>query len=257
MSLTEVKKYYPESLHSEGAFLLREYLQYVILELLFQSDYQDRFAFLEGTCLRIVHNNQRFSEDLDFDNFNLSETDFEAVSVLLKNGLLELGYEVEIRNVMRGAYHCYIRFPKLLYEQGLSPHKEAKIAINLDTEPQNFAFEPETLFLNKFDIFTPIKTTPLDLLLSQKFTAITYRKRAKGRDFFDVVFLLGMIKPNYDFLKCKLNVSNPEELKVHVLEVCDKLNFKELAKDVQPFLFQSNDVKKVLYFKEYFKNVDL
>ena len=257
MTLAEIQGFYPEKLHVHGAFLLREYLQYKILELLFQSDYQDKFVFLGGTCLRINHNNQRFSEDLDFDNFNLSENDFEKVSAILADGLRKQGYEIEIRNVMRGAFHCYIRFPKLLYELGLSAHREAKILINLDTEPQHFDFEPEISFLNKFDVFASIKTTPLDLLLSQKFTAITQRKRAKGRDFFDVVFLLGKTKPNYDFLEKRLNVSSPEELKVHILKVCEKLDFKELAMDVQPFLFDSKDITKVQFFKEYFKTVEL
>lgn len=73
MPLTEIRKSYPEGLHGRGEFLLREYLQYKILELLFTSPFAEKFAFLGGTCLRIVHDNQRFSEDLDFDSFNLSQ----------------------------------------------------------------------------------------------------------------------------------------------------------------------------------------
>jgi len=70
MTLEEIKSFYPSPLQQRGAFLLREYLQYKILALLFDSAYANKFAFLGGTCLRIVHSNQRFSEDLDFDNFN-------------------------------------------------------------------------------------------------------------------------------------------------------------------------------------------
>ena len=68
LSLSEIQTYYPAHLQHRGEFLLREYLQYKILELLFESNYALKFSFLGGTCLRIIHNNNRFSEDLDFDN---------------------------------------------------------------------------------------------------------------------------------------------------------------------------------------------
>ena len=256
MSLTEIKSFYPDFLHNRGEFILREYLQYKILEIIFKSDYAQKFAFLGGTCLRINHNNQRFSEDLDFDNFDLTSTDFDQVSDLIENALTEQGYKVEIRNVKRGAYHCYIRFPGILFETGLSSHKEAKILIKLDTEPQHFSFESIILYLNKFDVFTNILTTPLDILLSQKFTAITQRKRPKGRDFFDVIFLVSRTKPNYDFLKMKLDIANKTQLKEHLLETCKQFDFQFLANDVEPFLFYQKDIQRILSFTDYIKTVE-
>lgn len=257
MSLAEIRQSYPAELHSKSAFLLREYLQCKILELVFESRFASKFAFLGGTCLRIVHNNQRFSEDLDFDNFDLSESDFEAVSDLIRTGLERQGYRVEIRNVMRGAFHCYIRFPGILFEAGLSGHQEARILINLDTEPQGFGFEPNLFYLNRFDVFTGIRTTPLDLLLSQKILAMTGRKQAKGRDFFDAVFLLGKTKPNYLFLEKRLQISTPTDLKKHLLDLCQKLDFQALAADVQPFLFNPADVRRVSAFPDFLQNAEL
>ncbi len=236
---------------------MREYLQYKILELLFESHFATKFAFLGGTCLRIIHDNQRFSEDLDFDNFDLAASEFEEVSEFLKLGLERQGYTVEIRNVMRGAFHCYIRFPGLLYEAGLSGHREAKILINLDTEPQDFPFEPQPVFLNKFDVFTTVPCTPLDLLLSQKIVAMTQRRQPKGRDFFDTVFLCSRTRPNYEFLRDRLGISAPEALRNHLEEICRKNDFEQLAADVMPFLFKSADVKRVLLFPEFIKSVQL
>ncbi len=257
MSLTEIQSFYPKQLHSRGEFLLREYLQYKILEILFQGEYAGKFSFLGGTCLRIAHNSQRFSEDLGFDNFGLTEDDFNKVSESIKRGLEAQGYTVEIRNVISGAFHCYIRFPGLLFEAGLSGHREAKILINLDTEPQGFEFEPEQHFLNKFDIFTSIRTTPVDILLSQKFLAMTQRRQPKGRDFFDAVFLLGRTKPDYDFLKFRLGISTPEALREHLVNVCKQFDFQKLATDVQPFLFNPADVQRVMMFPEYIVKVPL
>lgn len=45
----------------------------------------------------------KFSEDLDFDNFQLSEEEFNGISRIVKSELEKSGYEVEIRNVMKGA----------------------------------------------------------------------------------------------------------------------------------------------------------
>jgi len=257
ISLSEIQKSFPANLQHRGSFMLREYLQYKILELVFTSAFAHKLAFLGGTCLRIVHNNQRFSEDLDFDNFGLTEADFSEVSRFVVEGLENEGYRVEMRNVVRGAYHCYIRFPGLLYETGLSNHKEARILINLDTEPQHFEFQPEQVFLNRFDIFTSISCAPLDLLLSQKICAITGRKQPKGRDFFDAVFLFGRTLPNYTFLDQKLGIANPVALRNHLRSVCLGLDFTALANDVQPFLFVPGDVKRVLHFPEYISSVVL
>lgn len=258
LGLSEIVKYYPENLRGFQRFIIREYLQYKILQIVFDNTtYANKLCFLGGTCLRLVHENTRFSEDLDFDNFNLSQKDFEGISSIIAKDLAKEGYEVEVKNVMRGAFHCYIRFPELLYKEGLSGHKEEKILIQLDTEPQHFDFRPERHILNKFDVFTEILTTPEDILLAQKFYAILNRPRPKGRDFFDVVFLLGKTKPNYDYLKLKVDIESPKALKSAILERCGKIDMAEMARDVAPFLFDSKDEKRVRLFVGYLKRVEL
>ncbi len=255
LSLNEIQKYYPEKLHVFKSFILREYLQYKILEIIFESKYAGKLCFLGGTCLRIVHNNTRFSEDLDFDNFDLSEADFIEIAKIIEKQLLRQGYELEIRNVFAGAFHCYVKFPKLLFNEGLSGYKEEKILIQLDTEPQQFEFEPERVILNKFDVFTSIITTPKDILLAQKFYALLNRKRKKGRDFFDIIFLMKTTRPNFDYLQQKIGINNEVELKEKVLKEISKTSLKEISKDVQPFLFNATDTKQIIYFKEYINQV--
>jgi hypothetical protein len=165
---------------------------------------------------------------------------------------------VEIKTVYKGAFHCYVRFPGLLFKEGLAGHQEQKILIQLDTEPQHFDFQPEKHILNKFDVFTEIPVTPLNLLLAQKFYAIVNRKRSKGRDFFDVIFLLSKdIKPNYDYLRMKLDIGDAKGLKFKILNVCSKLDMKAMADDVAPFLFNAVEAKKVELFEKYLKQVEL
>ena len=258
LTLSEIEKNYPENLRGFKRFILREYLQHKLLQILFDSEYANELCFLGGTCLRIVHGNSRFSEDLDFDNFTIAEDTFAKVSGILKKELEQEGYEVEIKTVFRGAYHCYIRFPEILYKEGLSAHREEKILIQLDTEPQHFNFVPEKYILNRFGVFTQIFITPLNLLLAQKFYAVCNRERNKGRDFFDIAFLLSLIdRPDYNYLEFKMGVSNEKQLKERIIEKCNSLKMEEMAQDVQPFLFNPKDLQKVLLFPELIKQAKL
>jgi len=251
-NLEEILKSYSPKLHIFERALLREYLQYKILNIIFsEAKWASMLCFLGGTCLRIVHNNLRFSEDLDFDNFGLSEKEFVEISQLIKTKLEEEGYELEIRNVTKGAFRCYIRFPKLLYSLGLSGYVEEKILIQLDSQSQKFDFRPQSFLLQKLDVFTEIFVTPPDLLLAQKFYAILNRKRSKGRDFFDVVFLLSKTNPNFDFLKKKAGIATSAELKNRILEFCKNISLKDMAEDVRPFLIQKTNVSQVELFDKF------
>ena len=257
LSIEKIKTFYPERLHHFDRFLFREYLQHKILEIVFESGFGSKLCFLGGTCLRIVHDNQRFSEDLDFDNLGLEKEDFERVVESIKRELEREGYTIEIRNVFRGAFHCFIKFPYILYENKLSGHRDEKVLIKLDAQAQRFSFQPETYILNKFDVFTPIYTTPLDILLAQKLFTICNRPRPKGRDFFDVTFLLPRTKPSYDYLTQKMEIRNGTQLREKILMACENINFDDMVADVRAFLFYPKDEKKIKLFTEYFKQVEL
>ena len=254
--IEQICSFYPEYLQSFKRNLLREYLQYKILEIIFSSKYGKRLSFMGGTATRIIYSNSRFSEDLDFDNLGVDKNDFEELSKLIQKRLKLEGYIIEIKNVFKDVYRSYIRIPKILFENKLSGHKEEKMLIQIDTEPQRFSYHPDKIIINKFDVFLRINVTPADILVSQKIYAIFKRKRAIGRDFFDVVFLLAKTKPNFDYLKLKLNIINMYGLKKKLLSRCKSLNFKILAKSVAPFLFIASDSKKVLYFYDYIKSLE-
>ena len=190
LNLNDILSFYPESLHPFKKNILKEYLQHQILDIIFSSPYANQLIFLGGTAIRITQNSPRFSEDLDFDNLKLTSSDFKKISHLIRQRLELNGYKIEIENVIKGAFHCYIKFPGLLYGTGLSPHQEEKILIQLDTEPQNYKFQPEKFLINKFGLFRYINTTPPAIILSQKICAAFQRRREKGRDFFDISYLM-------------------------------------------------------------------
>lgn len=253
-SLKEIEKYFPSKEQVFKRNIFREYLQYKILQIIYDSSFGPKLYFLGGTCLRIVHNNQRFSEDLDFDNIDLTQDDFDELTQSVKKKLELEGAKVEIKNIYKGAYRCYIRLPEILFENELSGYKEEKILIQLDTEPQHYDYEPNRAILNKFDVFTQILTTPADIILAQKLYAVFNRKTPKGRDFYDVVFLLSQYDPDYKYLNQKIGIDSRELLREKLIEKCETISFDELANDVKAFLINSDDVKKITLFVEYIKN---
>ena len=159
--------------------------------------------------------------------------------------------------VAKDAFHCDLRFPKLLYEQGLSPHQQEKILIQLDTVAQGFPYSPEVRILNKFDVFTEIRVTPSSVLLSQKIYTAVNRKRLKGRDFYDITFLLSKTRPDFGFTNQKMGIASPEGLREELLLRIEALDFDALAEDVAPFLIAKEQVKRVVKYKEFWKQVDL
>ena len=257
LSLLNIEKYYPINEQPFKKNILREYLQYKILEIIFNSKIGQNLSFIGGTILRIVYNNSRFSEDLDFDNFGLTEKEFTFLADEIKNGLELQGYKVEIKNVFKGAYRSYIKMPNILFNNNMSNLENEKILIQIDTTPQAFDYVRDLKILNKFDVFTQVYATPLDILLSQKIYAALNRSRAKGRDFFDIVFLFPKTKPNYEYLEKKLGIKNGQELKEALLAKTGDLDFNDLAKDVEPFLINGNDSKKVKLFREYITSLQL
>jgi len=237
-------------LHGFSLGILREYIQYKILETIYSSKFASKLVFLGGTALRIVYNNQRFSEDLDFDNLGLLKSEFEELSKLIQKSLQNEGYEVEIRNVYKKAFHCYIKIPDILYKEGLSNLPNQKITIRIDTTPQNYEYAPSLYLLDGFGVYQNIKVVPIELLMAQKFSAVLERKRAKGRDYFDLSFLFSKnVNLDMNYIDEKLRISNKEDLKLAVIKRISEENLEKLAKDVEKFLFNPKHISRVVNFE--------
>lgn len=257
LDFEQIKNQYPEHLRSFTRAILREYLQVKVLQAIFESKQAHQVTFIGGTALRILHDNQRFSEDIDLDHLGLSWDSFDEMVQRVARFLQLEGLMVEVRGVAKGAYHCYLRFPEMLYAQGLSPHLAHKLLIRLDSAAQGYDYQPEVRILNKFDTFTEVRIAPLALLLSHKLYSAVNRKRPKGRDFYDITFLLGRTKPDYGFLAQKLKVDSPDDLRKAILERIAAYDFEALARDVAPFLMDESQVKRVRLFRTFWEQVDI
>ncbi len=257
LDLEQIKDQYPAALQGYERAILREYLQYKILQAVFESKHASQISFMGGTALRILHGNNRFSEDIDLDNLGLSWQSFLDLSELVKRFLVREGFQIEIKNVSRNAFHCYLRFPEILFQQGLTSLPQEKILIQIDTVAQEYRYQPDIRLLNKFDVYSEIRVTPIDLLLSQKIFTAVNRKRAKGRDFFDISFLLSITKPDFGYLDQKMGINNANKLRIDFLDKIAGYNFNALAEDVAPFLINQAQINRVTKFKEFWQQVDL
>ena len=257
LDFEQVKAQYPEPLQGFERAILREYLQYKILQGAFESKRANRISFMGGTALRIVHGNMRFSEDIDLDNFGLTWEEFGDLVDMVQRSLALEGFEVTITMAEKAAYHCHIRFPNILFEQGISPLQQEKILIQIDTPAQGYDYQPEIKVLNKFDVFTEVRVTPLSILLSQEIYAAANRKRPKGRDFYDITFLLGQTMPDYGYLDKKLGFGTPEKLRSGFADKIAGYDFEALAGDVAPFLIRKEDRRRVTHFKVFWEQAQL
>jgi predicted nucleotidyltransferase component of viral defense system len=256
LDLPQILSFFPPHLRAFRVSALREYLQYKILASIFGRPHGRSLAFMGGTALRIIYGNPRFSEDLDFDNRGLDGEGLSALAASIRRDLERAGFRLEVKVITKGAWHVEIRFLELLAEMGLSGHREEKILVSIDLETQDFSYRPDPVIINRFDVFANVAAVPPDILLSQKIAAVFTRKRALGRDLYDIVFLFGKTRPNAAYLKDKLGFASLAEAKRELSAWAARRNLAALARDVEPFLFDSADKRKVLLFREFIEKTE-
>ena len=124
---------------AHGRNVAREYLQARILGTLQRAGALIPLAFHGGTALRFLYATPRYSEDLDFALERArAQYDFRAYLRAIQSALQAEGYGVEIKVNDRKVMHsAWVRFGGLLYELGLSPHRDESLAVSLevDTNP--------------------------------------------------------------------------------------------------------------------------
>jgi predicted nucleotidyltransferase component of viral defense system len=258
INFDDIKSFFGDHLRSNPShfeFMLKEYFHYRMLDIIFSTDHASKMSFIGGTNLRILYNIQRFSEDLDFDSFNLSRDEFMRLTDQVVDRLKQEGLQVEAddkeKDLKLAAFRRNITFPGLMYELGLSGHREKKLLIKIECEPHNYAYEPAKPIIQKFNVFTQIFAPPTAILLSMKTGAVL--ERGKGRDYYDFIFLSGITEPDFGYLASKFNIKNQTQLYERILESCEKTNFDLKSRDFEKLVFNADETKKVLLFKEYIK----
>lgn len=240
----------------------REFLQELILQILDRNGYFVKLAFIGGTALRILHDLPRFSEDLDFCLIKKQGFKFEALLGTIKKELNLNGFEVEIaRGREKTVLSEFIRFRGLLFDLGLTKNKNEKLFIKLeiDTNPP-LGYETEVLLVNK-DFLFKVLSYDLPSLFASKLHAFLFRKYAKGRDYYDLLWFLSRKTPvNYKLLSAAAEQTetqefhlNAERLKKMLISRINQADFSHISRDAAIFL--SRKEEREYFKKEYFISV--
>ncbi len=233
---------------------IREITQIIILSGLSRAKAFSQIAFYGGTCLRIFHNLERFSEDLDFssivDNFNEEALDYSCE--IAKQELAAYGIAAEVTkkdtlfnaNVLRR----YFKIPtKPLVDDylngSLACHHEDKVTIKLEVDLDNATTQGATFETKLFTRpdFASIKTFDISSLFAGKLGAVlnrNWKTRVKGRDFYDYLFYISNgISPNLTYLSnaCK-ETFTIESLKAALRQKFDEIDFDQAKADVSGFV---------------------
>ena len=255
IDIQHIKNYFPAPIRENPLFrkyMLKEYVQLLVLDFLSSSAYVSKLAFIGGTNLRLVKGIDRFSEDLDFDCKDFSESDFLKMTDDVIVFLLRSGFRVETRdkkNEKLKAFRRNIYFPELLFEMGLSGYKEERFLIKIETQNQRFDYDIKIVTINGLGFLFLFPVPPDNILCAMKISALL--SRVKGRDFYDAMFLLQQTEPDYQFLAEKCNIKNNAELKTALLDISEKTNLNSKSQDFVHLLFDKEKSKKLFLFKDF------
>lgn len=254
-----IKKYFPQHVQENFIFnkyILKEYVQLLILNYLSTTSYIRKLTFIGGTNLRLVKGIDRFSEDLDFDCKNLSKEEFiemtENVLLFLKRN----GFSAIAKDRTNDKLHAFsrsIHFPEFLFDLGLSGHREERFMIKIESQDQQVNYQPTVVNIKGCGFFFPFPVPPDSVLCSMKISALLSRQ--KGRDFYDVIFLLSQSKPDYNFLSQKCGINNLVELKQSIEETLKFVELKKKMKDFEHLLFNKNNSHQILRFEDFIREL--
>ena len=233
--------------------LTREYLQGRILQALQDQEVFTHWAFLGGTALRFLYSLPRYSEDLDFSLTKPGHPlNFEKRINRILGDLEKEHYRAEaVINMTTAVFSAMIKFQGLLYDLGISPHRNEvlSIKIEIDTNPPSGALT-DTSILRRFFLLN-IMHYDKSSLLAGKLNALLTRKYTKGRDLFDLVWYLSDPQwpaPNLVLLNNSLRQFGwsgpelgPDTWPLHILEKTGSINWKAAAADAAPFLERPED----------------
>ena len=236
--------------------------QQIVLAGLYHGGFFDSAAFYGGTCLRIFHGLQRFSEDMDFsllkpnDNF-----DFKKYFQPIIDQFVIVGREVEITKKDKKSFgkveSAFLKDTTDVYDISFRTEKSIKIKIEVDTQPPLEFSTEHKLLLQPYSFMTRCFTLPC--LFAGKMHALVFRSwknRVKGRDWYDFEWYVRNSVP-LDFKHLQERISqfnglvvNQEEFMAMLKEKLASTNINQVKQDVMPFLKNPNELN--IWSNDYF-----
>ncbi len=269
MSVVEqmLSKYHLTS-NEDYSNALREVMQEIALAGLYRGGFFDQAAFYGGTCLRVFHGLQRFSEDLDFSLLK-EDPDFslEPYFRTIRDEFSAFGFDVDIVATKKSARSdiesAFLKKTSSIYDVRVSGRKMVKIKFEVDTcPPLGFAVQ-ERLLIHPYSFY--VKCFSLSDLFAGKMHALLFRQwknRVKGRDWYDFEWYIKQgVKLNLDhFVERALqgaslendSLDNADFLNL-VQQKIQQLDVASARQDMVRFI--KNPEQLEIWSQEYFLNL--
>ncbi len=244
--LAELVRAAPTPAHGQN--VTREYLQARILDCLQRAGAMIPLAFHGGTALRFLYASTRYSEDLDFAlEGNRDTYDFRSYLGAIRAQLAAEGYALDLKvNDKKVVHHAFVRFPGLLYELNLAPHRDQVFSVKIEVDTNPPAGAGLTITVVRRHVTLQLQHHDRASLLAGKLHALLERSYLKGRDVYDLLWYLSdpdWPPPNLALLNNALQQtgwagSQPTEDNWRGL-VRDRLQtaaWDQVVADVRPFL---------------------
>ncbi|MBN1995800.1 MAG: nucleotidyl transferase AbiEii/AbiGii toxin family protein [Anaerolineae bacterium] len=243
----------PSPVH--GRNVTREYLQARILGCLQRIGAMVPLAFHGGTALRFLYATPRYSEDLDFTLEHAGASyNFRAYLQAIRAELSAESYPVDLKvNDQKVVHSAFVRFKGLLYELGLSPHRDEVLSIKLevDTNPPAGAILATSVI--RRHVTLQLQHHDPASLLAGKLHAVLQRSYTKGRDIYDLLWYLSdptWPDPNLILLNHALqqtgwtgNKLTPKNWRQVVRQQVQTLPWDYIVADVRSFLEAESDIR--------------
>lgn len=236
--------------------------QQVILAGLYAGGFFENAAFYGGTCLRIFHGLQRFSEDMDFSLLAKDDKfDFTKYFPAIVDIFAMVGRKVEIKKKDKRAFgnvdSAFLKDNTDVYDITFQTEKSIKIKIEVDTcPPLDFRTE-QKLLLMPHSFMTRCFTLPD--LFAGKMHALVFRgwkNRVKGRDWYDFEwYVRNNIPLDFHHLAERCRQFNNEEITIEsfkekLLYRLSTADIRQVKADVLPFIHNPRDVE--IWSNDYF-----
>lgn len=260
IDLNYIRCFFPPAIANNNHFdryMLKEYIQLMALSHIATTPYIGKVAFIGGTNLRLIQGIDRFSEDLDFDCKEMTESDFMAMTDSVIRYLQLSNIQVEARdnpNPKLTAFRRNLHFPQMLFDLGLTGHREERFLIKVEAQDQGIYYTPQSANINRLGFFFNLQVPPIDILCAMKLSALLTRH--KGRDFYDSLFLLSKTRPNYDFLKAKNDIDSLEVLKAEIAAMRSSVNMEMKKRDFQHLLFKEENAERITQFYDFIAHLE-
>lgn len=188
--------------------VIREYAQLVFLSTFYKLSGSEKILFKGGTALRLLHKSPRYSEDLDFSASEIKRcTTYEN---LLQEVLVHFekeGFSVQITESKPTSGGCLAMVE--LQTEEISFSLQTDVSLRKEQKLQG------ELILIENDLHPPFSVHALvpELIVSEKISALIHRQ--KGRDFYDLYFLIrahlanSIIADHKEEILSLLNKSDP------------------------------------------------